>query len=61
LKGHTGRIRTTTTIAKAGNGMKGIGADGDVPSTAASLAGSNRHKIVQLRRCDALIDKTELA
>ena len=24
-------------------------------------SGSNRHKIVQLRRCDALIDKTELA
>ena len=25
LKGHTGRIRTTTTIAKAGNGTKDIG------------------------------------
>jgi len=25
LKGHTGRIRITTTIAKAGNGTKGIG------------------------------------
>ena len=25
MKGHTGRIRTTTTIAKAGNVTKGIG------------------------------------
>jgi hypothetical protein len=25
MKGHTGRIRITTTIAKAGNGMKDIG------------------------------------
>jgi hypothetical protein len=25
LKGHTGHIRITTTIAKAGNGTKGIG------------------------------------
>ena len=25
MKGHTGRIRITTTIAKAGNGTKGIG------------------------------------
>jgi hypothetical protein len=25
LKGHTGRIRITTTTAKAGNGTKGIG------------------------------------
>jgi len=25
LKGHTGRIRITTTIAKAGDGTKGVG------------------------------------
>jgi hypothetical protein len=25
MKGHTGRIRTTTTIAKGGNGTKDIG------------------------------------